>query len=718
MGSAMGRKKGRRRSPFKVKLQTDVVYSIASLILIVVGCLIIFSFSGQGTLLKKIQLTLRNQFGLAMLFVPYLFISSGIMLTKLNWKIARPNVFLGAVLIFLSLLGLFKSGSVGGEIFMNLGALIQPIGATVLLLGVGFTGFMILTESSLDELILRLSVIFKALGGLTKKVPKAVKPAAVGSFTTPNIPGIKIKGGNQSITPAESVEEKAKKKKADDIEEQLNLTSDVVQNLPGGDHPVYVAPPLDLLKDQVGGTADRGDIKHNASVIEKTLDSFGIQARVVEVNLGPAITQYALEIALGTKLSKITALQNDLALALAAPTGQIRIEAPIPGKSMVGIEIPNKTPEVVSLKQILTSDAFKKNKSKTAVGLGLNVSGEAVVADIAKMPHALIAGSTGSGKSVAINAFIAAILFRASPDEVKFIMVDPKRVELTGYNGIPHLLTPVIVEPDKVLAALEWAVNEMEQRYKLFAEVGVRNIESYNNLSGFQALPFLVIIIDELADIMLFAPSKVEDTITRLAQMARAVGIHLLLATQRPSVDVITGLIKANIPCRIAFNVASQVDSRVIIDTIGAEKLLGRGDMLYIPPEQAKASRIQGTYVSDAEIKKLIDHLKQNSGFQVEYTQEVTTKFAPKMIASPTGEAMELDTMFEEAVRIVTKDDKASASLLQRRLSIGYARAARILDQLEQAGVVGPAEGAKPRSVLTTDADAYFARQQAQEAGL
>src|SRR3989338_3625345 len=324
------------------------------------------------------------------------------------------------------------------------------------------------------------------------------------------------------------------------------------------------------------------------SLLLHTLDiffyRFGVTARVVEVNLGPAITQYALEIALGTKLSKITALSNDLALALAAPTGQIRIEAPIPGRSLVGIEIPNRSLEFVTLRQMLTSDLMAHNKHKLTVALGLDVSGMPVTANIAKMPHVLIAGTTGSGKSVLINSWIASLLFRASPDEVKLILVDPKRVELTGYNGIPHLLTPVIVEPDKILSALKWAMGEMDRRYKVFQQVGVRNIDGYNELSGFQVLPYILIFIDELADLMSFAPVEVEDSICRIAQMARATGIHLVVSTQRPSVDVITGLIKANIPSRIAFNVSAMVDSRVIIDMPGAEKLLGRGDMLYIPP--------------------------------------------------------------------------------------------------------------------------------------
>ena len=473
----------------------------------------------------------------------------------------------------------------------------------------------------------------------------------------------------------------------------------------GGD-----CPPVSLLEKRVGGEADRGDVKKNATVIEKNLESFGIQARVVEVNYGPAVTQYALEISLGTKLSKITALHNDLALALAAPTVQIRIEAPIPGRSLVGIEIPNRTPEFVPMRRMLEAEVMQKAKSKLTVALGLDVSGEPVIADIGKMPHVLIAGSTGSGKSICLNSFIATFLFRASPQEVKLILVDPKRVELTQYNGIPHLLTPVIVEPEKVVSALKWSINEMERRYKLFAEVGARNIEMFNDMSGFQALPYLIIIVDELADIMLFAPSEVEDAVTRIAQMARATGIHLVLSTQRPSVDVITGLIKANIPCRIAFNVSSMIDSRVIIDTPGAEKLLGRGDMLYIPPDQAKPTRIQGTFVSDPEIQRLIAFLRQ-SGVSPEYTEEVTTKYHATTIGGRGARLAdeELDPLFEEAVRLVCEHGKAAASLFQRRMSIGYARAARILDQLEGAGVVGPQDASKPREVLISSAEQWLA---------
>lgn len=402
-------------------------------------------------------------------------------------------------------------------------------------------------------------------------------------------------------------------------------------------------------------------------------------------------------------------------MALAAPTGQIRIEAPIPGKSLVGVEIPNRSLEFVTQKTMLGSDTMKNAKSKLTVSLGLDVSGQPVVADIAKMPHVLIAGTTGSGKSVLINSWITSILFRASPQEVKLIMVDPKRVELVGYNGVPHLMTPVIVEVDKTLSALRWSMKEMDRRYQEFAKMGVRNIEGFNNLSGFQAMPYILIFIDELADLMGFAPVEVEDAICRIAQMARATGIHLILSTQRPSVDVITGLIKANIPSRIAFNVSSMIDSRVILDQPGAEKLLGRGDMLFIPPDQAKPTRIQGTFISEKEITSIVDHLKSKALAQ--YTEEVVSQ--PVTLRKSGGQEISADgrdQLFTKAIEIVCQHKTASSSFLQRKFSIGFSRAARLLDQLEDAGVVGPAEGSKPRDVIITDPSQFIASQPAEEA--
>lgn len=632
--------------------------------------------------------------------LPFLFISAGLILTRLRWRLAKPNVFVGAVLFFFSSVGLSKAGIIGFQIWAGLASLISGLGAAIILLGSLFVGFVVLFETSLEEILLLTTGLFKFLKQNFSILFKGGKGEAV---FLPQKSSVKIKG----LEPKLQVQEKHKSTK----EEKGSLAPQLVSNLPQAQKKDWVYPPLSLLSESIGGKADRGDLKKNAAVIEKTLESFAIEARVVEVNCGPAVTQYALEIALGTKLSKVTALSNDLALALAAPTGQIRIEAPVPGRSLVGIEIPNKSLEFVTLRKMLTSEQMKKSKSKLTVGLGLDVSGNPVVADVSRMPHVLIAGATGSGKSVTINSFIATILFRTTPQEVRLILVDPKRVELTQYNGIPHLLAPVIIEPEKVIAALKWAIAEMERRYKLFAEKGARNIEGYNELSGFQELPYIVIIIDELADVMFFAPSEVEDTITRIAQMARATGIHLIVSTQRPSVDVITGLIKANIPCRIAFNVSSMVDSRVILDKPGAEKLLGRGDMLYIPPEQAKPTRVQGAFVADKEIRNLIKFLK-NTGVSPVYTEEVTTRYKSKKTGIQKGAVEETDEFFGEAIRTVCQYDRASASLLQRRLSIGYARAARILDQLEAAGVVSPAEGSKPRDVLIQNAEEFLAQRE------
>lgn len=703
----MGRKRGRRRA-LKLKLKRDTIMSLVSFTFIGFGALIAVSFAGQGAWLKSIHTYMSSNFGAATLILPFLFISAGLMLTQLKWFIAKPNVFLGAVLVFLGLLGLLKTGSTGQEIYTNLSALISPIGSTIMLIIVLCSGIIVMTESSLAEWLTILGKIFQRKPSLT--ISGDNKKKGKFSLLPESKPELKIKGGLSALdaeVPPEPSKPAAPSPVMAHPAESGPPHSAIINRADGTATYIYQAPSIDLLSPKLGAPADRGDPKQNAHIIETTLNSFGIRAHVDEANQGPAITQYALSISAGTKLSRITGLHNDLALALAAPTGQIRIEAPIPGRSLVGIEIPNRRPEMVTLRKMLVDPAFKKNKSKLAFGLGLNVSGEVVVTDITKMPHVLIAGATGSGKSVSVNAMIMQILFRASPEEVKFIMVDPKRVELTPYNGIPHLITPVIVEPEKVLNALNWAVKEMRNRYQLFSEVGARNIEGFNQMAAFQSLPYIIIIVDELADIMLFAPAKVEDAITRIAQMARAVGIHLVLATQRPSVDVLTGLIKANIPCRIAFNVTSMIDSRVIIDSPGAEKLIGRGDMLYIPPDQAKPSRIQGAYISEDEVKKVLDFIKaQNPA--AEYQEEITAK-AESPVPGVSDE--ELDPLFEKAIEVMLQHQKASASLFQRFLSVGYARAARVLDQLYQAGIVGPGEGAKPRAILIKSIDEWKAMQ-------
>lgn len=482
-----------------------------------------------------------------------------------------------------------------------------------------------------------------------------------------------------------------------------NLTS-IAPSLPYVNR-VWQLPPLTLLDDTREMSPDAGNIKSRKEIIENTLKSFGIDARVIDYNAGPAVTQYVIDSSSGTKISKIVNLQYDLALALASPTGTVRIEAPIPGRANVGIEVPNNNRVIVPFKSLLTSDAMKSIKSKLGIVLGKDVGGTTYVYDIGKMPHLLVAGATGSGKSAFLHSLIFSILFRATPQEVKFILVDPKRVEFTYYNDIPHLLTPVVTDVEKAPAVFKWAVSEMERRFKLFESAKARNIDSYNEKSGFQALPYIVLIVDELGEIMASDPASVEKSIIRLAQLARATGIHLILSIQRPSTNIITGLIKANIPCRIAFNVSSQVDSRVIIDQPGAEKLLGRGDMLFVPPDASKPIRLQGAWVSEQEINSLTKYLKEQ-GVEPEYKEEIL-----KATESPTSGGLgspsedSLDDLFEEAKEICVSSGKASASLLQRRLSIGYARAARILDELEEQGIIGPQKGSQPREVFAPRKD-------------
>ena len=464
-------------------------------------------------------------------------------------------------------------------------------------------------------------------------------------------------------------------------------------------------PPLSLL-DRYDKEPTSGDIKANSNIIKRTLANFGVQVEMDEVNVGPTVTQYTLKPAMGIKLSRIVALQNDLALALAAHS--IRIEAPIPGKSYAGIEIPNQSIAMVRLKNIIDSDNFEKRKSDLSVILGRDVAGKAILADLTKMPHLMIAGSTGSGKTVCINTLITGLLYQNSPENLKFIMVDPKRVELTSYNDIPHLLTPVITDPDKAINSLKWSISEMENRYELLSHLGCRNIESYNfavrtKYKQREVLPYIIIVIDELADLMATHGREMEAAVVRLAQMARAIGIHLILSTQRPSVEVITGLIKANITTRVAFQVASQIDSRTILDMSGAEKLLGSGDMLYLSNDSNKPKRIQGVFISEEETKKVTDFLKNQKSEDTEYDEEIieNKKSSSLEFSSDNGE-ME-DDLYNDALEVVKEAGKASASLLQRRLRVGYARAARLLDIMEDKGIIGPADGAKPREVYADD---------------
>ena len=472
----------------------------------------------------------------------------------------------------------------------------------------------------------------------------------------------------------------------------------------------YEYPPVELLskgnkKALKGGAKALTDV---ATKLQKTLYSFGVQAKVENVSVGPAITRYELKPAEGVRVSKIANLADDIALNLAAET--IRIEAPIPGKQAVGIEVPNTEKETVHFRDVVESDEFQDAKSRLSVALGKDVAGNMAIADIAKMPHALIAGATGSGKSVCINTIITSIIYKAKPSEVKFVMVDPKVVELSVYNGIPHLLIPVVTDPKKAAGALAWAVQEMDNRYNVFAQKGVRDLKGYNALAekeeGMGKLPQIVIIIDELADLMMVAAKEVEDSICRLAQKARAAGMHLIIATQRPSVDVITGIIKANVPSRIAFSVSSQVDSRTILDQVGAEKLLGKGDMLFYPSGSPKPSRVQGAFVSDEEVEKIVSFVKSNG--EATYNEDILESIensnkTDKELAAETGDPDDdTDPFLMEAIDIVVETGQASTSFIQRRFKVGYARAGRIIDQMEARGIISGYEGSKPRQVLIT----------------
>jgi S-DNA-T family DNA segregation ATPase FtsK/SpoIIIE len=472
----------------------------------------------------------------------------------------------------------------------------------------------------------------------------------------------------------------------------------------------FQLPSINFLEEpefQIG-SADDENLRMQSQLLEKKLEDFGVHGRVVEVAPGPVVTTFEYEPAPGVKINKIVTLTDDLALAMRAIS--IRIVAPIPGKAVIGIEIPNANRQMVKFKEVIASSVFAKSKSKLTLCLGKDIVGNAVVAELEKMPHLLIAGATGAGKSVALNAMICSLLYKSKPDEVKIIMVDPKRIELASYDGIPHLITPVVTDAKKATSALFWAVREMEKRYELLSEMSARNIKQYNNKvakakkpvdkEAPETLPYIVIVIDELADLMMLASRDVEVALTRLAQMARAAGIHLILATQRPSVDVLTGIIKANFPTRLTFQVSSRTDSRTIIDTIGAENLLGNGDMLFLPPGTSKLQRIHGAYISENELTQITAFLRNQE--KPQYDEEVTEI---STIQSTESDDDDYDERYDDAVALITKTGQASISMIQRHLRIGYNRAARIIEKMEKEGIVGPSDGAKPRDVLVSSFD-------------
>jgi len=664
------------------KLGEDTIREILAIVMIAASLILMLAIIGAaGNLGDIVYKLLRQTIGYASYaLIAIMFIAGIALFVPEKSKISKASLP-GILLFVFSFAGIFHlfvekeqgwyiadsgngGGFIGFVIQMLMGQIIGKTASFILLSAFMVIGLLLATNRSIMAIIRSIKE--------KKGEPKA---------------DIKV---NETVT----ADKEALKKESESSKKKEEY------RVVAYDDKDWKFPPTDLL-EVMSTKADSGNIKQNAAVIQKTLGSFNISVEMSDVNVGPTVTQYTLKPQEGVKLNKITALDRDLALALAAHP--IRIEAPIPGKSLVGVEVPNKKAAIVRMRNILESEYFQEANSRLSVILGLDVSGEPQIADITKMPHMLIAGATGSGKSVCINTLLLSLLYQNSPKSLRMILVDPKRVELSLYNNIPHLLAPVIVEPDKTISALKWAVGEMEIRYKALQQVGKRNVEEYNHAMKDSPMPYIVIVIDELADLMAVSASEVEGLIIRLAQMARAVGIHLILATQRPSVDVITGLIKANIPTRIAFAVASQIDSRTILDQAGAEKLLGSGDMLFYSASISKPKRIQGVFVSEKEVRLVTDFLKSEGN--PEYNEEVLAQ--PVKMRGHIDVQGADDELFKEAADVVIKSGKASASLLQRRLRIGYARAARLIDLLEEQGIVGPADGARPREVLASNVSEF-----------
>ncbi len=668
----------RRRQPtFRQQLDwslnPDTAREVLGISLTVLGVLFLISIFGLAGRFGVLVLnTSKALWGILGYVVPLVFLVMGIklLMPRQEQQGIKASVIIGIIIAFFTVPGLLlgAGGAIGNLSFQLARGILGGVGGYIALLGVSVAAFIVATNVSLSYLFNKLKFEWQRNNQVTVNGPRA------NVFTMPN-----------------------RRKEAATVEVAPRALTSQVSD--------WEYPSLELLSLS-NSKPEAGNITKNVEAIQKTLKDFGVDVSMGDVNIGPTVTQYTLKPAEGVKLNTITARTNDLALTLAAPS--VRMEAPIPGKSAVGLEIPNKQAATVTLREILETEDLKKTGSTLNLPLGRDAAGIPFVADVRRMPHLLIAGSTGSGKSVCINAIIVSLLYQNSPADMRLLLVDPKRVEFTEYNGIPHLLAPVITETDKTVSALKWVVAEMERRFKLFAESSRRNIEVYNEDPTEGQLPYIVVIIDELADLMTQAAQEVEGSIVRIAQMARAVGIHLIVATQRPSVDVITGLIKANIPTRIAFAVASNADSRTILDQPGAEKLLGRGDMLYLTSDLPQPKRIQSVLVTDKEIRAVTDFLKREG--DAAYDETITSFQAKGSRSGSTHSSNEGDVdddLFNEAKELVVQSGKASASLLQRRLRVGYARAARLLDLLEEQGVIGAADGAKPRDILVDKSSSY-----------
>lgn len=735
----MPKKKKSSRSKGKVKsltpkhsLPTGFWAQVGAVFLVAISILFVVAWFGAGgPVLHWLYDAALKAIGYGVYAVPLLFIYVAVEIFRAKENRLPFVMKLATALLIVWCAGLFglmknssgktTGGLVGDAVNNAMLALVNTgVAAFIYVLLIVVTALFVLRVSPITVIRKLWELLRREGSEQDENVSVMRKAAAMDAPRQQAIGEIKLNAGVPTLDdPGErkgshlsSLRGSVKQDKAAEDQAALVAVSD----------PNWQAPSVDLL-ERKQSPADAGDVQQNAQTIRDTLAEFNIDVEMEGANIGPKVTQYTLKPPSGVKLTRITALETNIALNLAAQS--LRIEAPIPGQRAVGIEVPNRKAADVRLYGILTAKQWKSASEPLSFAIGKDISGEAVIGELNKMPHLLIAGQTGSGKSVMINTLLTSLLYRNSPSEMKLILVDPKQVEMAPYEDIPHLLTPVITEPEKTISALKWAVNEMERRYKLLAEEKIRDIQGYNQKiqSGKKtisvpdedgntqqvddgAMPYIIIVIDELADLMMVAARDVEALIVRLAQKARAVGIHLVLATQRPSVDVITGLIKANIPARIAFTVASQIDSRTILDQVGAEKLLGQGDMLLLTPSMSKPKRIQGAWVMDEEVVKIADHLRMQSAPQ--YNDEIISQ--PVQLNGKGGVVMDFDggsddDMYKDALRVVVESGKASTSLLQRRLRIGYARAARIIEQMEEQGIIGAADGSRPRDVLVSNLD-------------
>lgn len=694
------------------EVKTKSIVLILLLLFIVMSFLSLFNIAGQFGIVFDRILTLI--FGFGKWFFP--IVLTFLFIFYLTSKRIHKMIGFGSLLVFVSFLSFLELfhfnifeklnfGGITGKYFLfPFVKLTGPIASFFIMLAIFLIGFIFIADIHINELFLKIYEFIKSLfnkkdNSLSSEFLETENQETLITDVDSKKSFEKISSPLNPITPSYKIEDSNINKDKKPVSSGGDITSSAMKKLHIPKRELYL--PVDLLEHREG-SANAGDINVNTSIIQRTLSNFGINISMDSVKVGPSVTQYAFKPQEGVKLSRISALQDDLALALAA--NSLRMEVPIPGKSLVGIEVPNKVGAIVSMKEMIDSEEFKNRKSNLSLLLGKDVSGKPYIADLARMPHLLIAGATGTGKSVCIHGVIASLMFQNSPDDLKFIMVDPKRVEMTLYNGIPYLLTPPVTDSKKIVNALKWAVGEMDRRYQILAEAKKINLSSYNeSVLEEQKMPYIVIVIDELADLMMLSRGEVEPCIIRIAQLARAVGIHLILATQRPSVNVITGLIKANVPARIAFSVASAIDSRTVLDESGAEKLIGKGDMLYSAADTPKPVRVQGAYVSDDEIRKLVLHLK-TLDYNVDYDDSIVEKKSLITNGGVTASGFNADDdLFEEAVAEITRSKKASTSLLQRKFSIGYARAARLMDLLEEAGMIGPSNGAKPREVYITE---------------